>query len=137
MKTMIFLFLVLFLSPYALSHVHNKAYDNGDELNERCESGSEYHENRIFDGISSSEYINWTQVELMNVSSRYDYSNTMINHVNDEYISCDLIIDYEYNDKKISINSTYLVSLENDEIKSTENSTKEAVKDFIVRVIVN
>ncbi|MFM2600047.1 hypothetical protein [Vibrio fortis] len=136
MKTMLFLFLVLFLSPYALSQT-NKEYKNGDEFNKLCESGSEYHENRIFDGLSSSEYINWTQVELMNVSSRYDYSSTMINHADDEYISCDLIVDYKYNDKQISINSTYLVSLDNDQIKSTEASTKEAVRDFIVRVIVN
>lgn len=136
MKTMLFLFLVLLLSPYALSQ-KNKDYKNGEEFNKLCESGSEYHENRIFDGLSSSEYINWTQVELMNVSSRYDYSSTMINHSDDEYISCDLIVDYKYNDKQISINSTYLVSLENDQIKSTEASTKEAVRDFIVRVIVN
>jgi hypothetical protein len=61
----------------------------------------------------------------------------MINHAGDEYISCDLIVDYKYNDKKISINSAYLVSLENDQIKSTETSTKKAVRDFIVRVIVN
>ena len=136
MKTMLFLFLILFLSPYALSQT-NKEYKNGEEFNKLCEIGSEYHENRIFDGLSSSEYINWTQVELMNVSSRYDYSSTMINHADDEYISCDLIVDYQYNDKQISINSTYLVSLENDQIKSTETSTKEAVRDFIVRVIVN
>lgn len=136
MKTMLFLFLILFLSPYALSQT-NKEYKNGEDFNKLCESGSEYHENRIFDGLSSSEYINWTQVELMNVSSRYDYSSTMINHSDDEYISCDLIVDYKYNDKQISINSTYLVSLENDQIKSTEASTKEAVRDFIVRVIVN
>ena len=136
MKTMLFLFLMLFLSPYALSQT-NKEYKNGEEFNKLCESGSEYHENRIFDGLSSSEYINWTQVELMNVSSRYDYSSTMINHADDEYISCDLIVDYKYNDKQISINSTYLVSLENDQIKSTETSTTEAVRDFIVRVIVN
>ena len=136
MKTMLFFFLVLLLSPYALSQKH-KDYKNGEEFNKLCESGSEYHENRIFDGLSSSEYINWTQVDLMNVSSRYDYSSTMINHADDEYISCDLIVDYKYNDKQISINSTYLVSLENDQIKSTETSTTEAVRDFIVRVIVN
>ena len=136
MKTMLFLFLVLFLSPYALSQ-NNKAHKDNDILNESCVRGAEYHENRIFDAISSSEYINWTQVKLMNISSRYDYSHTMMEHTNDEYISCDLIVDYKYNGKKISINSTYLMSLENDQIKSTELSTKEAVRDFIVRVIVN
>lgn len=136
MKTMIFLFLVLFLSPYALSQ-SNKAYENVKEFDERCEKGSEYHENIIFDGLSSSKYLNWTQVELLNVSSRYDYSTTMIEHTNDEYISCDLMVEYKYNNKNIAINSNYLVSLYSDEIRSTDSSRKKALQDFLVRMIVN
>ncbi|MGF1752765.1 hypothetical protein L4C33_04110 [Vibrio makurazakiensis] len=102
-----------------------------------CGTGAKLHERRIFDALSDSKFIDWTKVELVEINSRFDYTDSVNSTLQDQQVACDLMIDYRYNDKVISLNSTYRVSLEENETISQTDVTAQAVQDFIVRVIVN
>lgn len=107
------------------------------QLDAVCREGAANHERRIFDALSSSEYLDWTEIELVDVESRFNYTDTSIDEENEELVTCDVVISYLYRDKEITLNSAYQVAMDENETVSNVDIAEQAVVDFIVRVMVN
>lgn len=107
------------------------------QLEEFCHQGAEYHERRVFDAISSSEYIAWDEISLVDTSSRLNYTETILDEEHDKIITCDMVINYIYDDKEIALNTSFQVLMKEKQTVSNTQITDEAVTDFIVRVMVN
>lgn len=135
MKTLILFFSILFLAPYAVSSGFDK--QEVEQFSQVCLDAAVSHERRIFDALSNSKYINWTIIEVMNIESRVNYSETLLIDEDANKVVCDLIVEYSYNDKEIVLNSNYEVSTANKLTISRVSDMEKAVTDFIVRVMVN
>lgn len=131
----IFLFCLLAFSSYSYANgISNKEATNFEQF---CHKGAEYHERRIFDAISTSEFINWAKVELVSTDSRLNYTRTLLAETHPEIVECDLVINYFYDDKDVVISTQFRVETKNDLTLSETEVTREAVNDFIVRVMVD
>ncbi|CAM3142610.1 hypothetical protein [Vibrio rarus] len=106
-------------------------------LDKYCHQGAKYHERRIFDAISDSELINWSKVDLIDISSRLNYTRTLVEDNHPQVVSCDIVINYFYDDKDIIISSQYRVQTQSNKTLTSTNITSKAVNDFMVRVMVN
>lgn len=111
--------------------------EHAQQLEEYCYQGAEYHERRVFDAISNSDYIDWSKIELVRTSSRLNYTETILDENQDKSITCDQVINYEYDDKNIALNTSFQVLMKEKKTVSSIEVTEQAVTDFMVRVMVN
>ncbi|MFM2587635.1 hypothetical protein [Vibrio sp. TBV020] len=102
-----------------------------------CREGAANHERRIFDALSNSEYLDWTKIELMEIESRFNYTDTSTIGEEEQRVNCDVMISYTYQNKPITLSSVYQVATDERETLSSVKVTERAVIDFIVRVMVN
>ncbi|WP_261818148.1 hypothetical protein [Vibrio gallicus] len=102
-----------------------------------CHQGADYHERRVFDAISTSEFINWSKVEIVSIDSRLNYTRTLLAENHPKVVDCDLVINYYYDDKDVVISTRFRVETENSLTLSETAVTQKAVNDFIVRVMVD
>ncbi|GAD90274.1 hypothetical protein VHA01S_038_00420 [Vibrio halioticoli NBRC 102217] len=133
---------VLFVSTLSLLAVPSFAEqgmekDHAQHLEQFCYQGAEYHERRVFDALSSSDYIDWSKIQLEGTSSRLNYTATILDENHDQVITCDQVINYHYDDKDISLNTSFQVLIHKEKTVSNTDITKQAVTDFMVRVMVN
>lgn len=110
---------------------------HAEHLEQFCYQGAEYHERRVFDAISSSDYIDWSEIQLQGTSSRLNYTETILDENHDKVITCDQVINYHYDDKDISLNTSFQVLINEEKTVSNTDVTEQAVTDFMVRVMVN
>ncbi len=136
MKKYLFILSFPFISVYSLSSGLDK--NEIQDFNKQCLDASTNHERRIFDALSNSEYINWSKIKLIDTVSRLNYTDTVLEKKEgSDLLTCDLVINYQYDGKDIVLNSSYQVSPKNNHTISRVAVTEQAVTDFIVRVMVN
>lgn len=136
MKKYLLILSLPLISPYVTSSVLNK--NEVEDFTKHCLDASTSHERRIFDALSNSEYINWSKIKLIDTVSRLNYTDTALEQKEgSDLLTCDLVINYQYDDKDIVLNSSYQVSPKNNHTISRVAVTEQAVTDFIVRVMVN
>ncbi len=129
--------LLLFAVFSSFSFANGISNEEVADFEQFCHKGAAYHERRIFDAISTSEFINWAKVELVSTDSRLNYTRTLLAETHPDIVECDLVINYFYDDKDVAISTQFRVETTNDLTLTDTEVTREAVNDFIVRVMVD
>lgn len=107
---------------------------SSSQFNSWCEQSAPLHERRVFDALSSSEYIDWTQVKLLDTHARLDYTATVEN--DNSKVVCDVLLEYQYAEKVIALPTTFSISEQNQLVLSDREHIEDVVFEFIVKLMV-
>ena len=106
---------------------------SSSQFNSWCEQSAPLHERRVFDALSSSEYIDWTQVKLIDTHARLDYTATV--ESDNPQVVCDVLIEYKYAEKVIALPTTFSISEPNQLVLSDRKHIEDVVFEFIVKLM--
>ncbi|MGF1749590.1 MULTISPECIES: hypothetical protein [Vibrio] len=100
-----------------------------------CQGALNAHGLRLFDALANSEFLDWTLIKTAQQTSRVNYTRT-VDTLGERTVHCDAVIQYQYDHKNVVIKTMYVVDQDRDSVRSELAELDEAVRDFLVQLMV-